>query len=403
MLKYSILILFLNTFLVAQSGIYKTKYPNGNTESELSFVDEIYEGTSFWYYENGNLKEEKTFSGGKLHGWVKSYFETGLLKEEFYVEKGVRDGLHKTYYENGGLKSVLSYDDGVLKKKIELDFDRLYVAPPEMYLAGNRQYEIQSKNGDLICDADFCPIPIDGLKSMQDNIIYPEHAKLYGLEGSVLLIADINEKGIVTQTTIVEGIGLGCNEEAQRVVMATKFIPGQTDGKIVNSHLTIRIDFKLDDKGILTENMKSGIKKNVSKRKAIKSEVQKRKNVNSSSKIASRSTSTSKNINTKMGLTCTIDVCPEPKGGIKTIVSRVLIPSTAKRMKISGKVIIDVEVDQYGFVRDTKVIKGLGYGIDEAVEVAMFETEFIPGSDKGKKVRTSVRLEIDIKKLNVRF
>jgi len=397
MKKIILLMFFYSSINYCQSGIYKTYHVNGNLESELSFVDEIYEGTSYWYYENGNLKEEKTFSGGKLHGWVKSYFDTGLLKEEFYVNEGVKDGLHKTYYDNGGLKSVLSYEDGVLVKKIELEYDRLYSAPPELYMTGNRQYEIQTKNGDLICDSDLCPIPIGGMKSIQDAIVYPEHAKLYGLEGSVLLIADVNAKGIVTQTTIIEGIGLGCNEEAQRAVKETRFIPGQTNGKAVSSHLTIRIDFTLNDKSILSAGLGNGMKKKVSQvrgeNKSLESEKSAANNTNS---YAEKNTFSTSNMSEQEG-GCAFDNCPVPKGGMDAVYKRILIPATAKRMKITGKVIVDVDVDEHGFVRNTKIIKGLGYGIDDAVEVAMFESEFIPGSDKGKIVRTFTRLELEIK------
>ena len=382
-----IILICLSFFITlnAQDGIQKSYYVNGNVESEISYVENVLVGTSYWYYENGNLKEEKNYTNGKLNGWVKKYFENGLLNEEYYVKNGVIDGLYKTYYDNGGLKSVLSYEQGILVKKITLDFDKYYEAPPEAYLAGNRQYKIQEKKEELLCDADVCPIPINGMQALQDSIHYPEHAKLYGLEGAVKLMAEIDAKGDVTKTEVLEGIGLGCDEEAQRVVENTKFLPGQTDGVPVKSNLIVHLYFSLNGKPVISSNVSSQIKKQVyNSIKPVTSvkQTEKRDVVKSEEEAEVK--------------TCELEFCPKPKGGLSAILDNLVMPSTAKRMGISGSIIIDIDVDEYGFVRDTKIIQGLGYGIDEALQVAVFETEFDPGINNGIYTRTLVRLAIPI-------
>ncbi|MCB0753353.1 MAG: hypothetical protein KDC52_17915, partial [Ignavibacteriae bacterium] len=81
MLKiYFLLCFFLTIHLIAQDGIVKSYYGKGKISSRVSFVDDILEGQSFWYYENGNLKTEKNYSNGKLNGVWRNYYESGLLK-----------------------------------------------------------------------------------------------------------------------------------------------------------------------------------------------------------------------------------------------------------------------------------------------------------------------------------
>lgn len=386
MTKKILIILLLFISVSAQTGITRYYHLNGNPESEISMVNDVFVGTSYWYYENGNLKSEKTYSNGKLNGWVREYFETGLLKEEYHVKNGVKDGLHKEYYENGGLKSVNTYEDGVLVKEVDVNYDSYYQAAPEAYLAGNRQYEIQKRKGDLLCDADICPIPIGGMNAIQDSIKYPEHAKLYGLEGIVILIAQIDINGDVLKTEIIESLGLGCDEEAQRVVKSTKFIPGQRDFKPVVSNLSIRVVFSLTDKTTLAGNYAGQLKREIYR--PLENTLVKESESAKPEKQSSRDEDK----------ICNLEICPKPRGGLAKLLSKISIPPTAARLAITGIVIVDVDVDEYGFVRDTKIIGGPGYGIENAVEEALFSTEFDPGMDKGQYKRTTVRMEIPITK-----
>ena len=85
-------------------------------------------------------------------------------------------------------------------------------------------------------------------QAIQENLVYPEHALRYGLEGTVTLKASINSDGDVTKTDIIKGLGLGCDEAAENAVMKTKFIPGKTGGKPVDSVLSINVEFKIDSR-----------------------------------------------------------------------------------------------------------------------------------------------------------
>ncbi len=89
------------------------------------------------------------------------------------------------------------------------------------------------------------PEPIGGIKGIQERIKYPEIAKRAGVSGKVYIRAFVNEKGIVTKAEVIKGIGAGCDEEALRAVLATRFKPGKQRGKPVKVQVSIPILFKL--------------------------------------------------------------------------------------------------------------------------------------------------------------
>ncbi len=89
------------------------------------------------------------------------------------------------------------------------------------------------------------PEPIGGIAAIQSKIVYPEIAKRAGVEGKVYVKAFVDEKGNVTKTEVVKGLGAGLDEAAVKAVQATKFKPGKQRGKAVKVQVMIPIQFKL--------------------------------------------------------------------------------------------------------------------------------------------------------------
>lgn len=94
-------------------------------------------------------------------------------------------------------------------------------------------------------DVDSPPSPIGGMELIQKNIRYPEIAKRAGIEGTVLILAEIDEKGNVINTSVREGIGAGCDEAAIDAIKNVKFKPAIRDSLPVKYRITIPIKFKL--------------------------------------------------------------------------------------------------------------------------------------------------------------
>lgn len=88
------------------------------------------------------------------------------------------------------------------------------------------------------------------------------------------------------------------------------------------------------------------------------------------------------------------EVMPEPIGGLAVIQQKVMYTEIAKRIGIEGKVIVEAIVDEKGNVMDAKVVKGLGFGLDEEALQAIQNTQFSPGLQRGKPVRVKINIPI---------
>ena len=75
---------------------------------------------------------------------------------------------------------------------------------------------------------------------------YPEIAMEAGIEGTVIVQAFINKKGVVEDTMILKGIpNTGLNEAAEEAVKRTRWKPARQRDKKVGVWMSIPINFKL--------------------------------------------------------------------------------------------------------------------------------------------------------------
>jgi len=177
-------------------------------------------------------------------------------------------------------------------------------------------------------------------------------------------------------------------------VKASRFLPGEKDGKQVKSKVLFKIPFMLNGKILYaTSSPKSTQKKN---------EVADVTNVDSQlvdakvEKLVDNQTDKATINVTPKNFDCDLDICAKPKEGIKGILDNFVMPAMVKRKGLEGEVVVEAVVDIYGNVRDTKVIQELGYGCDIAVEVAVLQTKFEPGISDGKPVRSNVKIRVPI-------
>jgi len=67
----------------------------------------------------------------------------------------------------------------------------------------------------------------------------------------------------------------------------------------------------------------------------------------------------------------------------------------AKRKKIEGAATLSIVVDKNGDVVDAKVVKGLGYGLDENAVQAVKEWKYKPAEKDGVAVAVKMEVEVD--------
>ncbi len=362
-LLFPLLLLLINN-IQAQNGIVKSYYSRTQVESKVSYVNDILDGTSRWFYENGNLRAEKTYTNGKLNGWVREFYENGLLKKELYVRNGILDGISKEYFDNGELKVVSVYNNGILEKLTRFDYDSNFVPTYDAYVG--RSKRSKKSQEDFICNLDVCPEPIDGIKGIEQKLVYPPLAKEKGIEGFVVVTARINKKGIVQSVDVIQKLGLGFDEAAINAVKNSKFIPGQQNGKNVDSEVTFKINFRLN-------------------RKTTKLT------------LAQKVTSKKKSVKPVELIICEEEQCPKFKDGVTDFLKKIRIPPQAKRKKIKDSVVIEAKIDELGFVISAKVIKGIGYGCDIEAQLQVLKTQFIPAKKNGKDVESIVKIKVPFK------
>ncbi len=105
--------------------------------------------------------------------------------------------------------------------------------------------EKEKKAKHFIQQPEFPGGPKELTKFIYANLRYPALALEARIEGTVLVEYDIDYKGNVVDTRILQPLGFGCDEEAVRVVRMLKFAVGRNRGVKVLFHKKAQIRFKL--------------------------------------------------------------------------------------------------------------------------------------------------------------
>lgn len=93
----------------------------------------------------------------------------------------------------------------------------------------------------------------------------------------------------------------------------------------------------------------------------------------------------------------TVEVMPEPYGGMEAIYKKIGYPKEAQEDKIEGIVKVLTFIDRDGEVIDAQVVEGIGHGCDEAARLAILYHRFKPGLIKGQKVKVQMEIPIEFK------
>ncbi len=90
-------------------------------------------------------------------------------------------------------------------------------------------------------------------------------------------------------------------------------------------------------------------------------------------------------------------IFPEPKIGYKKFYENIVYPQAAKEKKREGTVLIKAVINEYGDVEKTEIVKGIGYGCEDAAEISISFAKFYPGVVRGKPVKVEMVFAIEFK------
>ncbi|MEM7353799.1 MAG: energy transducer TonB [Acidobacteriota bacterium] len=175
---------------------------------------------------------------------------------------------------------------------------------------------------------------------------YPATAQRDGLIGMVVVEADIDDTGTVTDTRVVRGNAAALDLAAIEALQSWRFEPALQDGTPVASSYRVGFEFALpkDNDGLAPVEVSGDI---------------------------------------------------EPPRRLETPLP--VYPNTAWAQGITGDVLVQAVIDETGAVADVKVLKGLPHGLTEAAVEAIRRWRFEPATRHGQPVAVyhnlSVRFE----------
>lgn len=161
-----------------------------------------------------------------------------LLDADGNIEKILEEKTAEPVYSNLIASEVSNwkFEPGIKKGKAVKSQYKWELSIPVKKTFDEEEYKIS---------ADTMPLPVGGMKSLQQNIVYPEKAKQQGIEGKVLVQVFIDETGKVVKTTVLKSAGDDLDKTAMSALQKTSFTPGIIDGKPVKVKVVIPIVFKL--------------------------------------------------------------------------------------------------------------------------------------------------------------
>lgn len=255
-----------------------TYYSNGKITSTGNFYNDLKAG-EWKYYTNGVLQSKINYSYGKLNGHAK-FYENGALSEEGeYVDdkaegiwtsydpgkvvyskitfrKGKREG-KATYYASYGYSKVVTYrDDEKTGDPVYYEY-KMEVSSNSYYshlMYTNYQYEYaqrtltaphsDSEDDSYSTSAQFPGGNESGADYLKRQRQYPEQARLYLIQGIVHLAFTISTTGEIKNIDVTREVGMGCDEEAIRLLeIMPVWTPALENGIPVSSRFTMTVGF----------------------------------------------------------------------------------------------------------------------------------------------------------------
>lgn len=148
----------------------------------------------------------------------------GTLEREVVVEAG---GAQRVVLD-------LSSDGEGVARPVVVPRDRAGSPPPDRVPPPPEVFDV----------AEVPPVLLGGLEGLHRQARYPERAYAFGVEGQVFLQFVVGADGRVREPRVVRGLGMGCDEEALRVIREARFTPGTVGGEPVAVRHALSIRFK---------------------------------------------------------------------------------------------------------------------------------------------------------------
>lgn len=190
------------------------------------------------------------------------------------------------------------------------------------------------------------PALVGGLAAFLEDLVYPEDARLAGVEGRVIVQFVVDEDGRVLDPMAVRSPSDTLSAAAVAAVRAARFTPGRNGGVAVRSRFTLPVLFQLEAPEPAADAEPEDTEE------------------------------------------------PVLIGGLAGLQRRVVYPESAWREGVEGVVVVQFFVDEEGRPVDVFALKSPDARLSRAAIAAVREVQFTPGRIGGEPVRVRFTLPV---------
>ena len=258
----------------------------------------------------------------------------------FYINASAQDGLVKSYYSNGNIKSEINFRDSVREGEAKFYSENGVLREERVYLNGRVEGLVKNYSETGLLKEIFI---IENGKRVGPTSVYDENGNFLSdvyYEAGKLLIPENAEDQYASVNDISK-------EESIKTISNNS----ETKPKVVKSK-------KDPNEYLLPPEIEEEI------------------------------------LEDDPAFFSSIEVMPEPVGGMEAVYKKLIYPSEARKNEVTGMVKVQAFVDEYGEVMEAQVIEGIGSGCDDVARNAIYFAKFKPGLQKGKPIRTIIIIPI---------
>jgi len=222
---------------------------------------------------------------------------------------------------------------------------------------------------------------------------YTRKARKAKLEGVVALRFTVDTEGNTADIQVTKSLGTGLDEKAVNAVRKWKFKPATRDGVPVSEPMTAAFHFRLEYKTPQEDEKVFAEAGLVTEKPATEADPGGAPKAQAAGATVPQPSPESPG-----------DAQPFGKGAYRVggnisapaLISRSMPGYTpeARRAKRQGTVVLSVVVDPHGDVSEMRVVRGLGYGLNEKAVEAVRAWKFKPGTRDGVPVAVLITIEV---------
>lgn len=263
-------------------GEWEEYHSNGEIKSCINYRFFTLHGKYDEFDENGRLTVSRNYSIGELKEVVEYTYKDGdnkhfertydsdekLINDKYYIKNVLKESQEYNYENNDVSSTFITYHpDGTIankessKERFERGGTTLFnmfkevgennavdakmnhdVAKHKSTEKDNSTHEVKETPARLLAGE-------KGYAAyLQENFVYPQRAREYGITGVVQVQFVVEKDGSLSEFKIIKGIHGSCDKEALRLIKECplKWIPATQNGINLRSEVVVPINFDLN-------------------------------------------------------------------------------------------------------------------------------------------------------------